>query len=681
MGDSVLTSYGFKYYSAGSGAEALKMLEEVKPDLILLDIIMPGMDGFEACERIKSNPACRETPIIMLTGNDDHESVKTAYDNGAWDFTAKPINWPILANRCTHALDASSAFGEARRAARLSRILDNSYNDIITIDPETLLVLDANENSASRESLTAVSVGNSILDLLVGYDAQSFQGLVSPLQEGEPQTSFSGELRRPDGSTCPCEGLILKSTDDLEKDVYVVILRDISERLQKEREVYQLQYFDMLTGLPNRFLFSERVEQAIAIAKRSEEPFALMLLDLDSFKLANDALGHKGGDEILTEVASRLKDLVDRYGAEDASRGADIQIARPGGDEFLLLITGFDDHAVVTMIAEDLLEQLREPFVGGGHEVTITGSIGVCLYPQDGRELEELMKNVDTAMYDAKAQGKNTFKFYNDDDSDASLQILTTETQLRQAIDRNELFLHYQVQVDNVTGRICGLEALVRWNHPERGIIPPGDFIPVAEATSLIIDLGNYVIEQVFQDSQSWLTDVVEPDCEIAINISTKQLRHENFAEKLKACAEKYKPAHKIVIEITESSIMEDTGSQMALLQGVRDMGMDVAIDDFGTGYSSLSYLKNLPVDCLKVDQSFVRNIESNKTDFAIVKVIFNLAQMLGLRVVAEGVETKEQAALLSECGAHFVQGYLVSRPLSASDLTEFVGNQVQLAS
>lgn len=673
VGQAVLVSAGFEYHRVTSGEVALACIPELQPDLVLLDIVMPGMNGFETCEAIKRLPETRDVPVIMLTGNDDTESVSEAYRKGAWDFTSKPINWPILVNRCRHAIEASRAFAEARKASRLSRVLDNSHNEIVTFDPHSLVVLDMNDGAAIRWHGASDSNKRCVDEPFVGFDRAKFMSVIEPIRKDEPQVSFTAELRNRDGSSTPCEVLILRSDEDPARTVYVAIIQDISDRLRNQREVHNLQFYDALTGLPNRRFAIQSIEQTLSLAALGNRVCALMLLDLDSFKLVNDALGHRRGDEILKTIAYRLGEVKHRFHFDQGERGAGIQVARLGGDEFLLFVSDMTDPVVVRLTAEEVLASLRLPISIDEHEITLTGSMGIAMYPGDGQAIDDLLKNADSAMYKAKSQGKNTYRYHSETDSLASLEFLTTETQLRQALERDELFVAYQVQVDNQTRKICGLEALARWKHPEKGLVPPGQFIPVAEESSLIVDVGNWVMTQVLEDSRDWLSSLLPPDVELGVNVSSRHLENPQFLSSMGRMLEENQPAHRIVVEITESSLMADRGSPFETLQALRDMGLFVAIDDFGTGYSSLSYLKDLPVDSLKVDQSFIVNIEHSTQDLNIVKIIFNLADMLGLRVIAEGVENEQQAALLDQCGDYVAQGYLYSRPLSRIELTELL--------
>ncbi|HSG90378.1 MAG TPA: EAL domain-containing protein [Pseudomonadales bacterium] len=672
LGESVLGEGGFRVTALASGEEALERLREIAPELILLDIMMPGIDGFETCRRIKSDPLFAQVPVIMLTGADDVDSVRRAYGLGAWEFNPKPINWPILVNRCRHALDAHRAFAQARKAARLASVLDNAQNEILEIDGDTLLITDINQSGRVRLGRGAGRLeAVAATDLLVGFDTERLRALVEPLDDARPQVPLIAELRRLDGSTYPVEGLVLRVPDEDGRCTYCAILRDVSDRLDHQKQLFRLQFYDHLTGLPNSLLFSQKLVEEMRSVERGANLLAVAILDLDGLKTANDALGYSIGDEIIRTVADRLGEVArisERSGPDGA--GMELLVARRGGDEFLLMVVAPNAHISVRIIAQQMLAAVQKPMSISGHEMAVTASMGIALYPRDGSDPELLQRSAEAAMYAAKAAGGNVFRFSNLVDSQLSLEKLTIETQLRKALEKDELEVHYQIQVDDRDRSVRGVEALVRWRHPERGLLAPGIFLPIAEETSLIVELGYWVMQRVFTDSRTWLRECLPADAKISINVSAKQLHQETFMDDLKALKADLPPAHQIVFELTETAIVEDLEFQHHFLGAIRDIGFEIAIDDFGTGYSSLQYLKNLPLDYLKVDRSFVSAIDLTETDLQLVKVIFALAKTMGLRVVAEGVETESQLSLLSECGPHIAQGFLFS-PAVARDRLE----------
>ncbi|MEQ9395984.1 putative bifunctional diguanylate cyclase/phosphodiesterase [Haliea sp.] len=432
----------------------------------------------------------------------------------------------------------------------------------------------------------------------------------------------------------------------------------------------QMAYFDSLTSLPNRRLFTEQLDLLLRLTKRNNEMLALLFLDLDNFKRVNDSLGHSAGDTLLREVADRLascvreSDVVAHF-VDSESR---IDVSRLGGDEFTVVLNQVENAEAVSRVAQRLLTALLEPVEIDGHELVITPSIGIALAPNDADDLEGLLKAADTAMFHAKARGKNTFVFYTSDMDAAGVERLQLETDLRKALERNELLFHYQPQVDTRTGTVVGVEALLRWQHPEQGMIPPFRFIPVAEEIGLIGEMGNWGIREACRELVELRKEGLELP-KIAVNVSALQF-NKNFCPTVKEILETSGvPPSALELELTESILMEDSHSTVKALQELKAMGLRLSIDDFGTGYSSLSYLSRFPLDELKIDRSFVIDFDKSANDASLVRAIIAMGQSMQLELVAEGVETSEQFHFLSRHGADVIQGYLFSRPVTAAEL------------
>jgi diguanylate cyclase (GGDEF)-like protein len=463
----------------------------------------------------------------------------------------------------------------------------------------------------------------------------------------------------------------------------LVIIRDVSDRRKAEAEIARLAFYDTLTGLPNRLLFRDRLNQAILEAKRYNRQVALLFLDLDRFKRINDTLGHSVGDRLLIGVAERVthalrrSDTVGRAGADlDA-----VTIARQGGDEFTIMLTNVDDASQVSRVARRLLTALAVPFGIEGHEIFVTGSIGIALYPMDGGDVETMQKNADTAMYEAKEHGRNTFQFYTQSMNSMAVQRLLIENHLNKAVERNELLLYYQPQVDIAHGTVSGLEALVRWQHSELGMVSPGEFIPLAEESGLIVSVGEWVIREACRQAVAWRRQGLPP-MRISVNLSPFQLRDPRLASIIETALQVHGMDPKCLeLEITESSIMKNVESALVTLNQMRELGVAIALDDFGTGYSSLAQLKRFPVDRLKIDRSFVKDIPGSADDQAIAKVIVLIGHNLGMNVLAEGVETQAQMTYLKECSCDEVQGYLFSPPLPAVAVPDFLSSPLAVAS
>lgn len=448
-----------------------------------------------------------------------------------------------------------------------------------------------------------------------------------------------------------------------EPQYFIIVFEDISARKAAEQEIAFLAYHDALTRLPNRLLVRDRFQQAVAFAGRSGGKVAVIFLDLDNFKAINDTLGHPIGDGLLKAVASRLQECV---------REMDT-ISRQGGDEFLVTLSDIADVGAISRVADKLLARLSAPFDVDGHELSTSASMGIAIYPDDSDDFDSLMKKADVAMYQAKAAGRNTCRFFTEQMNVDASDRLTLSNGLRRALDRGEFVLHYQPQVDLATGTTVGLEALIRWQHPELGMIPPGRFIPVAEDNGLIVPMGEWVIREACRQVVQ-LAAVGHGDLTVAVNLSAAQFRRgELEATVERALADYGVPASSLELELTESMLLSDTESVLATVRRLKGLGVKLSIDDFGTGYSSLAYLKRFNVDRLKIDQSFVRDLVTSTDDAAIVRAIIQLARSLELRTIAEGVENADQLEALRHYGCDEIQGFFFARPMPVAELLDFL--------
>lgn len=466
---------------------------------------------------------------------------------------------------------------------------------------------------------------------------------------------------RRDGTTFPVTILGAPSTFE-GKPASVGTVLDISAEKVAERRIRELADYDVLTGLPNRRLLRERFVQLLASAERERSEIAVVFLDLDHFKRVNDSLGHSVGDELLCEVARRLDGIVRRIDT----------VARLGGDEFIFAMPGFHT-AAATEVARRLLDVFARPFEVAGHELTVTPSLGISVYPADGKDLETLLRNADAAMYRAKEMGRNGFQFYSSEMNTATLDRLLMESNLRRALAQNEFILHYQPLVNLQSGLIIGVEALIRWQHPELGMIMPDRFIHVAEETGLINPIGDWVLCEACRQAQAW-ADAGLPSLIMAVNVAPVQFRQAGFVEVVAgALAASGLEASCLELELTERTVMHDADINLGTLSALHRMGVELSLDDFGTGYSSLAYLKRFPVGKLKIDRSFVNDLETDPDDWAIASTIVSMGRSLRMTVLAEGVETSEQLAQLRKMGCDMAQGFLFSRPLSASGMADML--------
>lgn len=506
--------------------------------------------------------------------------------------------------------------------------------------------------------------GETVLDqaCLCTGDDDGFAVIRSAIAEGrDGYTTLS--RRRGDGSQQWIELFLSPVRGDAGSiSHYVGVLNDVTARKEAEGQLAFLANHDSLTGLPNRSLFDDRLRQALARADRSDG-FAVCFIDLDRFKLVNDSLGHGAGDAVLIEVARRLTAVC---------RGADT-LARLAGDEFVILLEGMGNARTAAGIASRILAALTPPVVAGGRDIDVAASLGLALYPADGNDLETLLRNADAAMYAAKAAGRNTFRFYDEAMNRRASQRLALETDLRRAVARRQLELFYQPQIRSADGRLAGVEALLRWRHPERGLVSPIEFIPLAEEAGIITELGEWALAEAARQMVAWRgRGIAVP--RMAVNLSPRQFHAADLAERLeRILAAAGAPSEWIELEITESAAMAHPDGAVQVLQRLRDKGIQVAMDDFGTGHSSLAMLRSLPLNVLKLDRSFVQHLPASEPDAAVASAVVTLARRLGLSVVAEGVETEAQRQFLSDIGCDLLQGFLFARPLPVTELEDWL--------
>ncbi|GAB2996114.1 hypothetical protein GCM10027050_12510 [Psychrosphaera aestuarii] len=464
--------------------------------------------------------------------------------------------------------------------------------------------------------------------------------------------------------------------------LFLILVRQqqikIQQQIANEKKLHKLAYFDSLTGLPNRQSFYESMERFLSLAKRGNYNAGVMFIDLDRFKRINDTLGHNFGDKVLMQVAERLRQSV--RNSDFVGRNYDVksfknEIARLGGDEFTVFLSHLDSPEETTNVTQRIIESISKPITVDGYEVSVTPSIGIAMYPENGSTVQELMKHADVAMYQAKEDGRRTFKYYSNSLNDRAMERLQLEEYLRSALKNQEFELYYQPQVDLKTNQITKAEALLRWIHPELGFVSPADFIPIAEESGIIVELGDWILQQACMQAKEWRD--AGHDIRVSVNVSSIQFKQTNLVDNVRNALELSElPKHLLELELTESAVMSDVEDNIGRLQMFKDMGIRIAVDDFGTGYSSLSYLKKFPIDTLKIDRSFIVDIDTNENDAAIVKAIMLLAETMQLNVVAEGVETLEQLRIIDNYGCQYIQGYFFSRPLPHADFMKFVSEE-----
>ena len=664
---AALRKANYEVSLADGGVDALRQFNEQVFDLVMLDVNMPDMNGFEVCAVLRLQ-ASAALPILMVTGMDDVQSVEAAFTAGATDFISKPINWALIGHRVKYLLKGHDAL--------LALAAAHAHADaILNAIPDLLFEVDIDGRyiscHSSQPELLAASpdhfIGKTFAEVLPTPAAQI---CLAALQEAQSLGSSVGqqyELELRHGHFWFELSVARKVAEPGKAPHFIVMSRDITERKGTEEKIHHLAFFDSLTGLPNRRSFLERVDQELLRARHKNNQFGVLFMDLDGFKDINDSMGHDTGDLALKWCADNLReavraaDLVSR----DVGAGTNIQIARLGGDEFTALILDIKRPDDALVVSNRILELTRQPLVLNGKPVMLTASIGIAFYPGDGDNATSLLKHADSAMYHAKKSGRNQCQFYNAELTEKAVSRITLENDLRLALERQEFALHYQPQIDPASGKICSAEALIQWHRPGYGLVSPPTFIAAAEQSGLIIPIGDWVIRTACEHAVKW--QVNGQHLRVAVNLSPVQLSSPRFVDGVRAslCATGL-PPDCLEFEITESTLMADTPATLLTLNALRDAGVLVTLDNFGTGYSSLSHLKRLPLGSLKVDQSFANGLPDDKENPAIVHAIVAMAKSLHLSVTAKGVETREQAQLLSAMGCNLLQGYYFGQPVQA---------------
>lgn len=665
---SLLKQQGHDVTEAEGGRAALRTIADHPFDLALLDLRMPDVDGFGVMEKLsKSQPDCA---VIVVSGESSFTAVSRALRRGALDYIRKPFD-PEELLAIVHSVLAKRSLIRAHE--HISMRLEKSeelHRYIVNSSPDIVFMLDNQGKfcfvNSKVESLLGYQqselLGRHFRHILDNRDlARGTYALTGPNITAHNPRTLEVRLKTRGSRKATRHFEITAFPIDAEtwsqggsgasnrsEACYYGTARDVTERKEAEAFINFQAYHDLLTRLPNRALFQDRLDLAITHARRSDQKLAVMFLDLDRFKVINDTLGHAMGDRLLQAVTHRL---------EQRLRKGDT-LSRFGGDEFTLLLPSINNHEDARQISKKLIRALREPFQLGSHEVFVGVSIGIATYPEAGDSMDQLIQNADIAMYHVKARGKDGYRFFSEAMSVDTADRLNLERDLRLALDRDELRVFYQSQVCSTTNRIVGVEALVRWEHPQQGLLYPRDFLPLAEETKLIGRLSERVLEIACRDVGQWIRDG-HTDLRLAVNLSPLQVEHPRFVSTLMNQLHEHKfPPGNLEIEITENVIMKDLEHISQKLRELASLNVRIAIDDFGTGYSSLNYIHRLPIHTLKVDQSFVRGIRSGDDEACIVNAIVAMAHGLRLEIVAEGVETDEQLAYLKNLGCHQVQGF-----------------------
>jgi diguanylate cyclase (GGDEF)-like protein/PAS domain S-box-containing protein len=653
--------------------DAEKYLAEHAVDIILLDLGLPDARGLGAVQR--AHAAAPHIPLVVLTGLDDERVAAQALQEGAQDYLIKgQIESRGLMRALRYAGERKimeEALFEEKERAQVT--LHSIADAVICTDVSGGITF----LNVVAENLTGwpwqEAVGRPMIEVFRVLSAASDGS--GPIPVATPnardpivQLPSNCILIRRDGLEIPIEDSVARIHNrEGQATGMVVVFRDVSAARAMALQIAHSAEHDFLTGLPNRMLLNDRITQAIALAQRHLNQVAVLFLDLDGFKHTNDSLGHPAGDKLLQSVAGRLADCI---------RASDT-VSRQGGDEFVVLLSEVAQPEDAAISARRILQAVARPHSIDQHDLHITTSIGVSVFPDDGLDADTLIKNADTAMYQAKENGRESFQFFKPAMNVRAVERQSMEEGLRRALERREFALHHQPKISLMTGTIAGAEALVRWMHPTRGLVSPAEFIPVAEDCGLILPIGAWVLREACGQARAWV-DAGLPLTSMAVNVSALEFRHEGFLDGLSAIlAETSLDPRSLELELTESVLMKRAASAATILQTLRERGVRVAVDDFGTGYSSLSYLRKLPVDAVKIDQSFVRQISTPGDDTTIVKAVIGMARGLKLRVIAEGVETLEEVAFLRAYRCEEAQGYYFSRPLPAQQFAMLLRNGI----
>jgi diguanylate cyclase (GGDEF)-like protein/PAS domain S-box-containing protein len=667
---AALEPLGYEVLECSDGEEALRLFSERRPDLVVLDVVMPGLDGFETCARMRLSGTERQTPILMLTGLDDGESIDRAFEVGATDFATKPVNFGLLGHRVRYLLrahrtlvrlgESESWLAQAQRLAHIGHWQWDPVTGVHRLSPEIARILGMPEGEATTRQ--------AYVNALNSHDRSRLLRCHDELARNGGRYSVELRLTREDGElrVVRDQGEAVGGEDG--RALLKGTIQDITELRLAENHLRYLSDHDALTGLPNRKTFDAWLDRTLASAAGRGEKVAVLCIDMDNFRRVNESMGHGQGDVLLREVAGRLAHALEGSGLGEGGRAI---LARAAGDEFLLALAGLAHAEDAARMAERVLTAFRKGYRIEETEVFLAASIGIAMFPDDSDVAEAVVSRAASAVRHTKKIGGSSYRFYDASMQWHSVRRLGLEADLRRAVERSEFRLFLQPQIDLRSRRVVGAEALLRWQHPERGLVPPLDFIPFAEETGLIVPIGEWMLNEVCSTLAAWRT-AGHSLLSVAVNVSPREFVDPGLAERVRVVLARYGLAPDgIEMEITETCLMADKDTARETLRDLRGIGVRVCLDDFGMGYSSFSYLKHFAVDSLKVDRSFVKDVVTSRQDRAIVAAILAISQGLGLGVVVEGVEQEAQLEVLQSLGSRVFQGYLFSKPVPAAEFED----------
>ncbi len=683
IGAEALSAIGFEIVDAETGEEALVLAQARAPDLVLLDLNLPGRDGFWTCEALRARPAQADVPILVVTGQTDPQTIDRTFQVGATDFIKKPLDWQLVQHRVRFLMRANTAFNdlkstlsdlhESRRELEVAREL--GHIGTWELDPESGRMLLSDD--IHRFVGTTPSPGAS----------PSWEGFLSLVPEDE-RPNLEKAVRDAMVTRRPTtlEHRMVHVKDDL-RFVHQYIeaaealpgeyrvrgtIQDVTDRRRAEAKAEFLESFDSLTRLPNRAFLHARLERLVARSRKQPSSVAILCVDLDRFDRVNRALGYATGDALLRAVSERLVASVRT--TDFVSRGVEPpDVSRFGGDEFTIVLTGDVDEGVAAQAASRILRSLAEPFEVGGHAIPLSASIGIAMFNADCDDADALIGHAGAAMSWAKKAGGSSYRFFDPAADQSAARVLALESDLAAAIQDDELALQYQPQVDAENGALIGVEALVRWAHPRFGQLPPGQFIPAAESCGLIPALGEWVLRRACGQAVEWDAAGLPP-VRMSVNVSSVQFDHGRLVEKVVAVLDETGLApSRLELEITETALLSEGAHVLRTCEALRSLGVGLALDDFGTGYSSLSHLFEFQIDTLKIDQSFIARIRPGDPACGVIAAIIAMAKRMGITVIAEGVEGTEHATFLRDEGCHLLQGFWICRPAAPEAIEAWI--------
>jgi diguanylate cyclase (GGDEF)-like protein/PAS domain S-box-containing protein len=664
---------GFEVLVAQDGEEAIQRALRARPDLILLDVMMPGISGFDTCRRLKALEQVRDIPVIFMTALTDIADKVAAFAAGGVDYVTKPFQMEELLARVSTHLELRAAQRQLAAQHQRLQASEMRYRRLFETGKDGVLVLELDSGRITDANPSLIDMFGLPREEIIGHKPWELAALRNvPCKAAFAELRTHDEVRFDDWKLERVDGSPL----DVEfvGNVYPVNgmrvvqcnIRDVTERKQAESRIRYLALHDTLTGLPNRVLLHDRLQQAIAHARRQQRRVAVLMLDLDHFKQINDSLGHHIGDHLLEAVAVRLRGCL---------RESDIA-ARLGGDEFVIALPEAAEDANAAQVARKVIDALRQAFDIDGHELHIGVSIGISRYPADGEDPGTLLRAADAAMYKAKGDGRGDYHFFTASLCEAAQRRLSLTNDARHALARGEFMLYYQPQVVAETGVITGVEALLRWQHPRHGLVSPDEFVPLLEETGLIAEVGNWVLHTACMQNAAWQREGLPP-LRMAVNLSVHQFYRCDIVHAVgQALSDSGLAAEWLELELTESLTLDDTEVTIKRMHELKQLGLCLSLDDFGTGWSSLSYLRRFPLDRIKIDRSFMRDVASHPTAAAVVRSIMSLARNLGLACIAEGVETTDQLRYLQNHMCPEIQGFLFSPAVSGKDLVSLLRSQ-----